>query len=116
MNRLSHNGMVSHLRKTNLPMDASVKLVGPRILHGSQWGIVDPIDTPDGGNVGLHKHVSMMTHVTSALSREPMIDWLRKHVSLKTLTESLPSQLNISIGRQHAKNGSAIDQNTAIPL
>ena len=93
MNRLSHNGMISHLRKTNLPMDASVKLVGPRILHGSQWGIVDPIDTPDGGNVGLHKHLSIMTHVTSALSREPMIEWLKSHISLKMLYESYPVYL-----------------------
>ena len=93
MNRLSHNGMISHLRKTNLPMDASVKLVGPRILHGSQWGIVDPIDTPDGGNVGLHKHLAIMTHVTSALSREPMIEWLKTHISLKLLYESSPVYL-----------------------
>ena len=93
MNRLSHNGMISHLRKTNLPMDASVKLVGPRVLHGSQWGIMDPIDTPDGGNIGLHKHLSIMTHVTSALSREPLIEWLKTHVSLKSLEEAVPTRL-----------------------
>lgn len=93
MNRLSHNGMISHLRKTNLPMDASVKLVGPRVLHGSQWGVVDPIDTPDGGNVGLHKHLSMATHVTSAMSREPLIQWLTENTSLKRLTNASPSRL-----------------------
>ena len=90
LNRLSHNGMISHLRKTNLPMDSSVKLVGPRVLHGSQWGVVDPIDTPDGGNVGLHKHLSILTHVTTALSREPMIEWLKTNVSLKLLRECSP--------------------------
>lgn len=93
MNRLSHNGFISHLRKTNLPMDSSVKLTGPRVLHGSQWGIVDPIDTPDGGNVGLHKHLSIMSKVTNSLSREPMIEWLKKHFSIKLLTQSLPIHL-----------------------
>ena len=93
MNRLSHNGMISHLRKTNLPMDASVKLVGPRVLHGSQWGVVDPIDTPDGGNIGLHKHLSMMTHVTTSMSREPLILWLTENASLKRLTDASPSRL-----------------------
>jgi len=94
MNRLSHNGMISHLRKINLPMDSSIKLIQPRVLHGSQWGIIDPIDTPDGGNIGLHKHLSILTHVSTSLSREPMIDWLTKNSALKKLNHSIPSSLN----------------------
>ena len=94
MNRLSHNGMISHLRKINLPMDSSIKLIQPRVLHGSQWGIIDPIDTPDGGNIGLHKHLSIMTHVSTSLSRERMIDWLSKNSALKKLNHSIPSSLN----------------------
>ena len=94
MNRLSHNGMISHLRKINLPMDSSVKLVQPRVLHGSQWGIIDPIDTPDGGNIGLHKHLAIMTHVSTSLSREPMIEWLSKNSALKRLNHSIPSSLH----------------------
>lgn len=93
MNILSNNGIVSHLRKTNLPMDSSVKLVGPRVLHGSQWGIVDPIDTPDGGNVGLHKHLSIMSFVTSTLSRTPMIDWLQEHIPIKLLKNTHPNHI-----------------------
>jgi DNA-directed RNA polymerase II subunit RPB2 len=93
LNILSNNGIINHLRKTNLPMDASVKLVGPRVLHGSQWGIIDPIDTPDGGNVGLHKHMAMMAHVSSTMSREPLIAWLKSHLSLKTLAEATPVRL-----------------------
>ena len=94
MNRLSHNGMISHLRKINLPMDSSIKLIQPRVLHGSQWGIIDPIDTPDGGNIGLHKHLAIMTHVSTSLSREPMIEWLAKNTALKRLNQSIPSSLN----------------------
>ena len=37
------------------------KVVGPRLLHGTQWGIECPIHTPDGGNIGLHKHLSIIT-------------------------------------------------------
>ena len=67
LNRLSFNSMLSHLRKTNLPLDASVKVVGPRVLHSTQWGFFDPIDTPDGGNIGLHKHLSIMTYSVMTL-------------------------------------------------
>ena len=65
LNRLSYNSFISHLRKLNLPLDSSAKIVGPRLLHSSQWGIIDPVDTPDGGNVGLHKHMSLGAHITS---------------------------------------------------
>ena len=87
MNRLSHNTMLSHLRKTNLPLDSSVKLVGPRVLHASQWGFFDPIDTPDGANIGLHKHLSISSYITKGFSREPLIKWLREKVKLKFVEE-----------------------------
>ena len=93
LNRLSNNGAISHLRKTNLPLDPSVKLVGPRVLHSSQWGIIDPIDTPDGGNIGIHKYLSMMTYITRNHSREGMIEWIRKHTDVIFLADSFPIQL-----------------------
>ena len=93
MNRLSHNTMLSHLRKTVLPMDSSVKLVGPRLLHASQWGFFDPIDTPDGANIGMHKHLSISAYVTKGFSREPMIQWLRQKAKLKFVEECAPPLL-----------------------
>ena len=74
LNRLSFNSALAHLRKTNLFMEASNKLVEPHYLHSSQWGFIDPMDTPDGGNVGLHKSLAMATHVTLGVPRQPMID------------------------------------------
>ena len=94
LNRLSFNSALSHLRKTNLPMDAGVKLVGPRVLHSSQWGFIDPIDTPDGGNIGLHKHLAMMTYVSRNMSREPIIHWLIEKASMKMVEDCDPSYLS----------------------
>ena len=87
LNRLSFNSALSHLRKTNLQMDSGSKLVAPRVLNGSQWGIFDPIDTPDGGNIGLHKHLSMFAYITRTTSREPMIKWMREELSMKLVEE-----------------------------
>lgn len=94
LNRLSFNSMLSHLRKTNLPLDASVKLVGPRVLHNSHWGYIDPIDTPDGGNIGLHKTLSILTSVSRGASREPILAWLREYASMKPLEECTPFVLS----------------------
>jgi DNA-directed RNA polymerase beta subunit len=78
LNRLSFFSFLSHLRKLNLPLDASAKVVGPRLLHGTQWGVVCPVETPDGGNIGLHKHMAIMTNITSGCDGTPVIEWLRK--------------------------------------
>ena len=83
LNRLSWNSFISQLRKINLPLDASAKVVGPRLLHASQWGYIDPVDTPDGGNIGLHKHMSISTLITSGTSAKPLIKWLRAKTSLR---------------------------------
>jgi len=93
LNRLSFNSALSHLRKTNLPMDASVKLVGPRVLHTSHWGFIDPIDTPDGGNIGLHKQLAITTYVSRGMSREPIIQWLREKASMRMVEDCGPDVL-----------------------
>ena len=90
VNRLSFNSFISHMRKLNLPLDASAKIVGPRLAHATQWGIIDPIDTPDGGNVGLHKSMTITATVTKGYSAKPMIKWLRTNVAMLLLNECTP--------------------------
>lgn len=94
LNRLSYNSMLSHLRKTNLPLDPTAKVVGPRLLNGSQWGYFDPIDTPDGGNIGLHKHLSVSTYITKGISREPIIKWCIKNIKMKLIEDCSFHELN----------------------
>ena len=96
LNRLSWNTFISHLRKINLPLDSSAKVVGPRLLNSSQWGFIDPIDTPDGGNIGLHKHMSISTYITSGSSGYPIIKWLRLNTPMRILLECIPEQIGSS--------------------
>ena len=104
LNRLSFNSALSHLRKTNLStIGDGAKVIGPRLLNATQWGLIDPIDTPDGGNIGLHKSLSILTHVSRNLSREPMIKWLREKVNMKRVEECGP--LNLSTMTKILVNG-----------
>ena len=66
------------MRKVNLPVDSNAKVVKPRLLHGTQWGMIDPMDTPDGGNVGFHKHLAISTRITAGTSKTDFIGWLDK--------------------------------------
>ncbi len=99
LNRLSWYTFISHLRKINLPLDSSAKVVGPRLLNSSQWGFIDPIDTPDGGNIGLHKHLSISTYITSGSSAFPIIKWIRANT---------PLQLVLECSSEHLVNSSKV--------
>ena len=88
LNRLSWYTFISSLRKLNLPLDSSAKVIGPRLLNTSQWGFIDPVDTPDGGNIGLHKHLAISSYISIGYSSIPLIKWLRANISIKLLQES----------------------------
>ena len=92
LNRLSYNSALSHLRKVILPLDDSAKVVKPRLLHGSQWCFIDPVDTPDGGNVGLHKHLAISAQITTGIPKQLFIDWLLEF-NLKPLSTCEPQYL-----------------------
>jgi DNA-directed RNA polymerase II subunit RPB2 len=93
LNRLSWYTFISHLRKVNLPLDSTAKVVGPRLLNSSQWGFIDPLDTPDGGNIGLHKHLTISAYITSGSSSYPIIKWIRSNQPLRLLLECTPEQI-----------------------
>jgi DNA-directed RNA polymerase II subunit RPB2 len=85
LNRLSYNSFLSHLRKVNIEMDSSSKITGPHLLHGSQFGYLDPVDTPDGGNVGLHKHMTIMCKMTKPYKNKKIYDFLIEKFKIEPL-------------------------------
>ena len=96
LNRLSYLSFINHLRKVNLVIDSSSKMVGPHVLHGSQWGIIDPFDTPDGRNIGLDKHMAVMCKITDHISVYTIVDWIMHHFNkdIILLEECLNSDIH----------------------
>lgn len=47
LNRMTYNATISHLRRINTPIEKSGKLVQPRKLHSTQWGIICPSECFD---------------------------------------------------------------------
>mgnify|MGYP001228819882 CR=1 FL=1 len=88
LNRLSYFSFMCQLRKTNLHIGTDgAKVVAPRLLNGTQYGLLCPIHTPDGGNTGLHKHLSTSTHITNGVPAKPYISYLR-NLEMLLLEES----------------------------
>ena len=78
LNRLTYNATISHLRRINTPMEKSGKLIQPRKLHNTQWGIICPSETPEGSSVGLVKNIAITSTITIASSSEPIINILNE--------------------------------------
>lgn len=64
LNRLSYSATLSHLRRIQTPVEKSGKLLAPRKLHGTSWGYVCPVETPEGHSVGIVKSMAMLTSIT----------------------------------------------------
>lgn len=64
LNRLSALGTLSHIRRLSYPLPSGSKTIGPRKLHNSQWGYVCPSESPDGANVGIINHLTIIARVT----------------------------------------------------
>ena len=65
LNRMSYSATLSHVRRIQTPVEKSGKLLAPRKLHGTSWGFVCPVETPEGHAVGIVKTMSLMTTVSS---------------------------------------------------
>lgn len=63
MSRMTAVAALSNLRRINTPINREGKSPKPRQLHYTSWGIVCPVETPEGGSCGLVKNLAMMAHV-----------------------------------------------------
>lgn len=89
LNRLSYLGYVSHVRRVNTPIDRSIKLTAPHRLGSEQFGYMCPFESPDGGNIGLLKHMSVSCEITSEQKTEELFNVLEQNEFIKL------SELNV---------------------
>lgn len=64
LNRMCHHSTLSHLRRINTAMEKNGKLVQPRKLDNSQYGVICPCETPEGAPVGLVKNMALSTNIS----------------------------------------------------
>jgi len=76
LNRLTYVSTLSHLRRINTPIDKSGKLIPPRRLHNSCWGMICPAETPEGGAVGVVKNLAYMAHITVPSNSSGLYDFI----------------------------------------
>jgi DNA-directed RNA polymerase beta subunit len=84
LNRMSYASTLSHLRRINTSMEKNGKLVQPRKLDNSQFGLICPAETPEGASVGLVKNMALTTNISLLMNS-------------KFIRELLLTDLNVSV-------------------
>lgn len=73
LSRLSYISALGMMTRISSQFEKTRKVSGPRALQPSQWGVLCPSDTPEGEACGLVKNLALMTHITTDVEEEPII-------------------------------------------
>ena len=92
LNRNSMLGTLSHIRRISNPLPSGSKSIGPRRLHNSQWGFVCPTESPDGGNVGIINHLTVISTISFNISEKSIYEVLSDY-GLIELNDSIRQNL-----------------------
>lgn len=91
LNRLSFVSTLSHLRRISSPVNHSSKATRQRNLHSTQWGIICPVETPEGASVVLIKNFALSSYIS--VGTDP--NWIGNVLSdfgMEFLQEIVPVQ------------------------
>lgn len=82
MDRINHLSPLTDLRKVKSPLDKNRELYEARDVHGTHWGRLGPVETPDGPQCGLVKNLAILAEVTTESEEEP-VEELLKNMGVK---------------------------------
>eukprot|EP00796_Vickermania_ingenoplastis_P009474 gene9474-6651_t len=81
LNRLTYSSSLSNLRRVQNPIASSSKATRPRNLHCSQWGYICPVETPEGGSIGLLKNVALMCLMSRGTDHTDVVQAVQARIS-----------------------------------
>ena len=63
LGRMTVPATIALLRKVSTPVARETKNPKPRQLHSTSWGLMCPMDTPEGSACGLTKALALLAHI-----------------------------------------------------
>ena len=78
LDRMTYKAFLSHLRRVTLPISKEGKSSEMRNVRSSQWGFVDPYETPEGKKTGSVMNKSMFCRITNRVNIVDIKDIVEK--------------------------------------
>lgn len=82
LNRENPMSTLSDIRRISSPLASSLESFAARALHPTHWGRLCAIESPEGKNIGLRKHLALLANITPMLPAKEMdaqLKLLEKH-------------------------------------
>lgn len=76
LSRMTTIAASANLRRINTPISREGKAPKPRQLHYTSWGIVCPVETPEGSSCGLIKNLALLAHVRLPTFSTPLVEFI----------------------------------------
>jgi len=92
--RVSYLAAIHHLRKTDLQIDKSTSTAPPRRLYSSQFGLMCPVDSPDGSDIGYKKSLAIFAQISTAVPSEDIKKVVRETGLIREVQDIHPSTWN----------------------
>lgn len=74
LDRVNYVAPLTNMRKVKSTLDSQRELYEARDVHGTHWGRLCPVETPDGPNCGLSKNLSLMARVTTDVDSKNILE------------------------------------------
>ncbi|MDP2666786.1 MAG: DNA-directed RNA polymerase subunit B'' [Candidatus Diapherotrites archaeon] len=78
MDRVNYLGPLTEFRKVKSPLNKNRELYEARDVHGTHWGRLCCIETPDGPQCGLVKNMGLFSEVTMDVNPNPVEKLLKE--------------------------------------
>jgi DNA-directed RNA polymerase II subunit RPB2 len=78
LSRTTGPSTLSLLRRVNTPIGKDGKLLKPRQVHNSHFGLICPSETPEGSQCGLVKNLSLIAAVSIGTPKYPILRLLEQ--------------------------------------
>ena len=93
LDRKARNLTIAHLRRIIDNVAGGRVTIPRRRLHASQYGCVCPVETPEGGKVGLNKGLALISHITFGTPARTIINNFLLSEGLEVLDDLTPKEV-----------------------
>jgi len=88
LDRTNYLATISHLRRVVSPLSRSQPHFEARELHPTQWGMLCPVESPEGQNCGLVKNLALLAMVSIGIDEGEIRDFLVSRLKVTPIMEA----------------------------
>ncbi|MEM4679402.1 MAG: DNA-directed RNA polymerase subunit B [Thermofilaceae archaeon] len=88
LDRTNYLSTISHLRRVVSPLSRTQPHFEARELHATHWGMLCPVESPEGQNCGLVKNLALLAMISIGIDEESISDVLVNKLGVIPIREA----------------------------